>query len=186
MRKSTFTQVLAILFVTLFLAIIPARPSLASAAPADQSEVTASVFDTPESENEAFRNLNNAQDLERAGKASTFYVSLVRSGNSPSCQVHVRWVGQSMIHGIRFRQMKVSSSSSLKPTVYGTIGNGSVFRTFYAQYATMAGTVSLGTVSVPTNIDTVNISTIDFQAYDLTTTSWNSSLYPLNGLTSIN
>lgn len=183
-RKYLFMALLSLL-CTLG-AFVPSAIAQPSASETALQQIDIPVL-TVQDEQDAFAVLNNQlEDSGASPRSSGTYLSavVIRSGNTSSCELYIKWSGDVSYNAFRYKQLKVSSVGTLASTTFGTFGNGTSYTT-RAVNSSPVGSVRIGKLTIRTGVNSVRVTSTDFQAYRPSTSSWVSSI-PLSGVTNIN
>ena len=165
-----------VLCVAMFISVCVV-PGLAVDTTTDSQGVLISVFSSVEEYQEYLDTLSDEQVSTRDVELTRFTAGIVRKNGASdeTCQVYVNWSGNGLISRIRYKQIKIKSTSILFAKTYGTFGDGDNYAVHFTA-ATTIGNVLIGEVEIPTDVDSVKLDSDDFQAYFLSDREWHSGI----------
>lgn len=150
--------------------------AFAADTPMEDTGVLIPVFNSVE---EYYEYLNSQNDSisPREKEYAIFSGAIVRKdgASDETCLVYVDWSGNSLISGMRYKEITVKSTSFLFPKTYKTFGDGSSYTSHYP-VAAIAGTQLIGKVEISTDVDAVRMEAKDFQAYYTVHKEWVESI----------
>lgn len=167
-----------IVFVLTTIMVLSISTSVFAAESKKSSANTLGSFEIEASISTADRITTSSVDL-LTGEVS---VSLIRDGDSEDVQVYMNWVGDFSISGFRFKKLTAKSTSALFPKTYGTVGNGSSYKT-YNVVASPVAYRYITTITIPTDVEKAKITVSSLQVYELVNSSWISGLLASKNIT---
>lgn len=120
---------------------------------------------------EQFEEISKNQTV--SPQAAEIYVGLARNGNTEDCAVYLLWSGGSRYNGWRFKEAVFTNGSWINNVEYGTIGNGTDYKTFNVNSAS-TGSVQLGNINVSTDVSKVHVTFDSLEGSLSANTKWRS------------
>lgn len=174
-----YSRNLIALMLILILCVSAAVPAYAMETEETTQELTLQVIEAS-SEEELFNAFRELTSSENATRAAALYAGVARSSStSKTCTLFLYWSGGSRYNGWRFKKVVISNGSELNNVKYGSIGDGSSYKTYDVDSAS-TGSVELGTVQIPTSVDRVKVEFTGLQGSLSANTSWISAITDSN------